>query len=121
MLPIIGKAKAGAVTRRDIGRIIDRMIGRGVTIGASRTFEIVRKMFNWALEKGLIEQQPMPRHEKAVRHAPARPRAVPEEIRAVWNGSPDARSPGWPRCPQVVSDHRAAPRRGRRHGATSSM
>ena len=45
VLPIIGRSKAAAVTRRDIGRITDRMTGRGVTIGASRTFEIVRKMF----------------------------------------------------------------------------
>jgi hypothetical protein len=33
VLPVIGNAKAAAVSRRDIGRITDRMVGRGVTIG----------------------------------------------------------------------------------------
>ena len=77
VLPIIGRAKAAAVTRRDIGRITDRMTGRGVTIGASRTFEIVRKMFNWAVRKRPDRTKPVPRHEKAVQHATARSRAVP--------------------------------------------
>jgi integrase len=86
VLPVIGNAKAAAVSRRDIGRITDRMVGRGVTIGASRTFEIVRKMFNWALEKGLIEHNPClglkkpfatRRRDRVLSHA---------EIRAVWNG-----------------------------------
>jgi integrase len=86
VLPVIGNAKAAAVTRRDIGRITDRMVGRGVTIGASRTFEIVRKMFNWALEKGLIEHNPTlgmkkpfatRRRDRVLSHA---------EICAVWDG-----------------------------------
>jgi len=66
------------------------MIGRGVTIGASRTFEIVRKMFNWALQKGLIEQNPCLGMKKpfATRR---RDRVLsPEEIRAVWNGLANA-------------------------------
>ena len=90
VLPVIGRAKAAAVTRRDIGRIVDRMTGRGVTIGASRTFEIVRKMFNWALQKGLLEQNPCLGMKKpfATRR---RDRVLsPDEIRAVWNGLPDA-------------------------------
>lgn len=90
VLPIIGRAKAAAVTRRDIGRIVDRMTNRGVTIGASRTFEIVRKMFNWALQKGLLEQSPCLGMKKpfATRR---RDRVLsPDEIRTIWNGLPAA-------------------------------
>ena len=90
VLPIIGRAKAAAVTRRDIGRIVDRMTNRGVTIGASRTFEIVRKMFNWALQKGLLEQNPCLGMKKpfATRR---RDRVLsPDEIRTIWNGLPTA-------------------------------
>ena len=92
VLPIIGRSKAAAVTRRDIGRITDRMTGRGVTIGASRTFEIVRKMFGWAVEQGLIEQNPVPWHEEAVQTRKRERVLSSDEIRAVWNGLADARS-----------------------------
>ena len=90
VLPIIGRAKAAAVTRRDIGRITERMTARGVTIGASRTFEIVRKMFNWAVEKGLIEQNPCVGMKKPF-NTRRRDRVLSDdEIRAVWNGLPEA-------------------------------
>lgn len=90
VLPIIGRSKAAAVTRRDIGRITDRMTGRGVTIGASRTFEIVRKMFNWALEKGLIEQNPCLGMKKPFATRKRERVLSSDEIRAVWNGLADA-------------------------------
>jgi len=90
VLPILGRSKAGAVTRRDIGRITDRMTGRGVTIGASRTFEIVRKMFNWALEKGLIEQNPCLGMKKPFQTRKRERVLSSDEVHAVWNGLADA-------------------------------
>jgi integrase len=90
VLPIIGRSKVAAVTRRDIGRITDRMTGRGVTIGASRTFEIVRKMFNWALEKGLIEQNPCIGMKKPFQTRKRERVLSSDEIRAVWIGLADA-------------------------------
>jgi integrase len=90
VLPLIGRSKAGAVTRRDISRITDRMTGRGVTIGASRTFEIVRKMFNWGLEQGLIEQNPCAGMKKPFATRKRERVLTDDEIRAVWNGLPDA-------------------------------
>jgi integrase len=86
VLPIIGRSKAAAVTRRDIGRITDRMTGRGVTIGASRTFEIVRKMFGWAVEQGLIEQNPCLGMKKPFQTRKRERVLTDDEIRTVWNG-----------------------------------
>ena len=42
---------AGAVTDEDIENIIDKMKARGVTVGASRTFETVRAVYNWGLRE----------------------------------------------------------------------
>jgi integrase len=86
VLPVIGNAKAAAITRRDIDRIMERMIGRGVTIGASRMFEIVRKMFSWALEKGLTEQNPCLGMKKPFATRKRDRVLSPDEIRAVWAG-----------------------------------
>ncbi len=90
VLPIIGRSKAAAVTRRDIGRITDRMTGRGVTIGASRTFEIVRKMFGWAVEQGLIEQNPCLGMKKPFQTRKRERVLSSDEIHAVWNGLAEA-------------------------------
>jgi integrase len=93
VLPIIGRAKAAAIKRDDVARITQRMVGRGVTIGASRTFEIVRKMFNWAVANGLLEQSPCvgmkkpfptSRRERVLSHA---------EILTVWEALGDDETP----------------------------
>ena len=90
VLPLIGRYKAAAVTRRDISRIIERMTSRDVTIGASRTFEIVRRMFSWGMAQGLVEANPCAGIEKPF---PTRQRdriLTEDEIRAVWTRLPEA-------------------------------
>jgi len=93
VLPVIGSAKAAAVTRRDIDRIMERMIGRSVTIGASRMFEIVRKMFSWALEKGLVEHNPCLGMKKPFATRKRDRVLSPDEIRAVWAALGAAETP----------------------------
>ncbi len=90
VLPLFGRAKAEAVTRRDISRITERMVGRGVTIGASRTFEIVRKMFSWAVGEGLIERSPCVGMKKPFKTRERERVLSEDEIRAVWNGLAEA-------------------------------
>jgi integrase len=86
VLPVIGRLKAESVTRRDIGRITERMVARGVTIGASRTFEIVRKMFSWAIGHGLIERNPCQGMAKPFKTRERERVLSGDEIRTVWNG-----------------------------------
>jgi len=93
VLPVIGNHKIGAVTRRDIDRIIERMIAREVTIGASRTFEIVRKMFNWAMEKGLIDRNPCAGMKKPFATQRRERVLSPDEIRAVWDALHNEETP----------------------------
>lgn len=93
VLPLIGKAKAAAVRRDEIARITQRMVARGVTIGASRTFEIVRKMFNWAVANGLIEQNPCLGMEKPFKTRKRERVLSHDEIRAVWHDLDDEKTP----------------------------
>jgi len=57
VLPKLGARKAKDIKRRDIIVLIDRIAERA-PITANRTLEIVRKMFNFGLEKGLLEASP---------------------------------------------------------------
>src|SRR5829696_5978562 len=43
------------ITRRDVIDLLDRMIDRGAAVGANRTLAATRRMFNWAIERCIVE------------------------------------------------------------------
>lgn len=58
VLPALGGRKAAAVTRADVRRLLAAIVDRGSPIQANRTLALVRKVFNWALENDLVENNP---------------------------------------------------------------
>jgi integrase len=64
--PVIGKMKLASVKRRDIVRVVDKIKDRGAEVQANRTLACVRRMFNFAVERGVIETTPAS-HIKATR------------------------------------------------------
>ena len=58
VLPTLGHKKARAVTRRDINALLDATVARGAEIQANRTLALVRKMFNFALSRDLVDTNP---------------------------------------------------------------
>ncbi len=86
VLPHWGKRKAGDVTRRDVLQLIEAVVERGAPIQANRLFSVIRKMFNFAVERDIVPYSPC----LAVR-APAKPNRrdrvlTPDEIKAFWEG-----------------------------------
>ena len=75
------------ITRCDVIELLDAIVDEGKPVAANRTFAAIRKLFNWALQRGIIEATPValvempgPEHE--------RERTLgPDEIRAVWNAA----------------------------------
>lgn len=58
ILPAWGKRKAKAITRRDVVLLIDKIVERGSPIIANRTLAIVRRMFNFAIERDILTNTP---------------------------------------------------------------
>ena len=58
VIPTWGRRKAKSIKRRDVIRLIDSIVERGSPIVANRTLEIIRKMFNFAVEQDIIETSP---------------------------------------------------------------
>ncbi len=54
----IGKLKAKDVTKKDILLILDQVINRGASIAANRTLAVIRRMFNFAVERDIISATP---------------------------------------------------------------
>ena len=90
VLPAWGKRKAREITRRDVITLLDGIVERGAPIGANRTLAVVRKMFNFAISRDILDTTPV-----AMVKAPAkenqRERVLsPDEIRTFWKGLDEA-------------------------------
>lgn len=75
------------ISRRDVVELLDGLVDRGAPIVANRTLSAVRKLFNWCVERSIIETNPA----AGVRPpAPNRQRdrvLDDDELRAVWRAS----------------------------------
>ena len=58
VLPALEGEPLGAIERADIASIVDAIIQRGAPVRANRTFSVIRKVFNWGIEKGYLEYAP---------------------------------------------------------------
>lgn len=84
--PRIGRVKLDAVHRRDIVAILDACRDAGNTRMPGAVLAVVRKMFRFAIERGVIEATPCAFiTERQPR--PARKAMTPEQIRTWWQGS----------------------------------
>jgi integrase len=82
--PSLGAYKVQEITRADINGVLERIIDRGAPIQANRTFEILRKMFSWAVSQDFIESSPCYGISKPTPEH-SRDRVLSEtEIRKLW-------------------------------------
>jgi integrase len=84
VLPRFGKRKAKDITRRDIIAMLDDIVERGAPIQANRTLEVVRKLFNWAIGRDIIQVNPCHRLPKPSSENRSDRVLTEAEIRAVW-------------------------------------
>lgn len=58
VIPTWGKRKAKDILRRDVILLLDNILERGSPIIANRTLAVIRRMFNFAVERSIIEVSP---------------------------------------------------------------
>ncbi len=85
VLPAWRTRKAKSVTRRDVITLLDGIVDRGAPIGANRTLAVIRRMFNFAIERDIIDATPCAKI-KAPSEENQRDRVLaPEEIKTFWH------------------------------------
>ena len=84
--PRIGRMKLDAVHRRDVVAVLDACRDAGNTRMPGAVLAVTRKMFRFAVERGVIESTPVI-HVTERQPRPARKAMTPEQIRAWWQGS----------------------------------
>jgi integrase len=73
-----------SITRRDVLDLLDTIADAGTPVMANRTLAVIRKLFNWAISRDIIEASPVSRVGKPGAET-KRERALSDgEIRRLW-------------------------------------
>ncbi len=90
ILPTWGKRKAKDITRRDVIQMLDKIKERGSPIIANRTLACVRRMFNFAIKRAILESTPCIMIEAPAKENRRDRYLSMDEIKIVWHGLKDA-------------------------------
>ena len=91
VFPAWGRRKAKEIRRRDVIALLDRIVERGAPIQANRTLAVVRKMFNWAISRDMVEANPCHMVEAPGKETRRDRVLTAKEIALFWNGLDKAR------------------------------
>jgi integrase len=84
VIPSWGKRKATDVTKRDVVLLLEGIVERGAPGMSNNTFRVIRKMFNFAVERGILPHSPAI-GVKELAPKVARERALSaDEIKTLW-------------------------------------
>lgn len=105
VLPAWGDRKAADIRKRDVILLLESIVERGAPNQSGQVLKIIRKMFNWAVERGILEASPC-HLVKPLAPAVSKDRALSApEIRMFWwtLGSIDVRiSSAMRRCLRLI-------------------
>jgi integrase len=86
LLPRWRNRKPGEIRRRDVLAVLDEVVARGAPTMANGVLAVIRKMYNWAISRDLIEFNPCTAIAKPCK-VRARDRVLsPAEIASFWSG-----------------------------------
>jgi integrase len=82
-----GNRHIAEISRQDIAAVLDRIMRDGRHTMANRSLAAIRKLFNWAVERGIIEQSPCTSIRKPANEV-SRDRVLDDdELVAVWRAA----------------------------------
>ena len=86
IIPVWGKQKAKEIKRCEVFLLLEKIRDRGAPIAANRTLAVTRRMFNFAIERDIVEINPC-HMVKAPSKENRRDRVLNDtEIKGFWNG-----------------------------------
>lgn len=88
--PAWGKRKAKDITRHDVIQLLDKIKVRGSPIIANRTFACMRRMFNFAIKRAILDASPCIMIEAPAKENRRDRYLSTEEIKIFWYGLDNA-------------------------------
>jgi len=86
VLPLWGNRKAADIKKRDVVLLLEGIVERGSPIQANNTLEKIRRMFNFAVERDILEHTPCYGVKKPTRQEYKDRVLTDQEIATVWHG-----------------------------------
>ena len=83
VIPAWGRLKAEGITRADVVTLLDRISDRGSPMQAGKVLALVRKVWNFGIDRGALKPGIRPRAFPASKGQRRRPRACDSELRYV--------------------------------------
>lgn len=84
VLPQWKDLKINKITRRQVIALMDDIVSRGSPVMANRTLALVRKVFNWAIERDIVDASPCLRVKPPAPEKSRERWLSDDEILAVW-------------------------------------
>jgi integrase len=91
VIPFLGRRKAKDIKRRDIILLIDEIVDRGSPIAANRTLRIIKKMFSFAVRRGVLDASPCMEIDAPAKENHRERVLTEEEIKIFWLGLDNAK------------------------------
>ncbi len=82
--PALGRRTAKTIERAEVQRLIDAIAARPAPILANRTLSLVRKIYNFGIEKDLVPSNPCVGIPRPAKEAERERVLTDDEIRKVW-------------------------------------
>jgi integrase len=86
VLPRWGNKRIQDITKRDVLDLLDGIIDRGGGLSANRVLAVVRKLFNWAIQRGVITASPAAGIKPPLAEQSRDRILTDDEIRWLWLG-----------------------------------
>ncbi len=86
VLPAWGKRKARDIRRRDVILLLDTIVERGAPVAANRTLGVIRRMFNFAVARDLLDATPVAMVKAPAKETPRDRILSAKEMRVFWKG-----------------------------------
>ena len=84
VLPRWGNKRIQDITKRDVLDLLDGIIDRGGGLSANRVLAVIRKMFNWAVQRGIITASPVAGIKAPLAERSRDRVLIDDEIRWLW-------------------------------------
>jgi Arm DNA-binding domain/Phage integrase central domain len=85
ILPAWRHMKAKSISRRDVRELLDAIVDRGAPIQANRTFALIRKIFNFALQRDIAAVNPCHGLQRPAQDRQRDRVLTMDEIRTLWS------------------------------------
>jgi integrase len=87
VLPAWGKRKLASITKQDVRTLLDSVVDRGAAIHANRLLAALRRFFNWAVERDLIDASPAAGIKPPAKEVSRERSLTRDELAAIWKAT----------------------------------